>query len=102
MKFDGQCLKQGKVTFTPKNVVNTYIVYEINLWVYTQGGNFTLGNSLFRAVKLTKNIDFDKYEYSGYRIGFHAWESFSLSDGRGFSKNEIIFVVDMNSSEHVK
>ena len=36
-------------------MVNLYIVYEINLWPYNIGTDFTLGNSLFEAVKLTKN-----------------------------------------------
>ena len=31
-----------------------------------------LGNSLFRAVKLTKNSEFHKFDYSGYGIGFDA------------------------------
>ena len=31
VKFDGNCLKQSKVTLTHKQVVNTYIVYETNL-----------------------------------------------------------------------
>ena len=31
IKFDGQCLKQNKVTFNQKTVVNIYIVCEINL-----------------------------------------------------------------------
>ena len=30
--------------------------------------DFTLENCLFGAVKLTKNADIDKYEYSGYGI----------------------------------
>ena len=65
-KFDGSCLKQKKVTFSHKNVVNICIVYEINLWLYTQVDGFILGNSLFGDVKLTKNVDSDKYSYSGY------------------------------------
>ena len=72
IKFDGQCLKQNKVTFTHKNVVNIYIVYEINLWVYKHNDGFTLGNSLFGAVKSTKNTDCDKCKYSVYCIGFNA------------------------------
>ena len=32
VRFFGSCLKQGKITFTYKNIVNIYIVYEINLW----------------------------------------------------------------------
>ena len=30
IKFDGQCLKQDKVTFNHKTIVNIYIVHEIN------------------------------------------------------------------------
>ena len=30
VNFTGSCLKQGKVTFNHKKVVNTYIVYELN------------------------------------------------------------------------
>ena len=60
IKFYGPCLKQDKVTFTGKQVVNIYIVYEINLWAYTQGADFTLESSLFGAANLTKDADFDK------------------------------------------
>ena len=41
-------------------VVNIYIVYEINLWPFTVGKDFILENSLFEAAKFTKNADFDK------------------------------------------
>ena len=34
------------------------------------------GNSLFGAVKLTKNADLDKYRCSGYSIRFDASEVF--------------------------
>ena len=52
------------------------------------------------AVKLTKNVDIDKYRYSGYGIGFYRRESFS-SPGSGFGQNVIIFEPDMSSSVHV-
>ena len=33
VKFDGSCLKQDiKVTFTPKAILNFYIVYKMNIW----------------------------------------------------------------------
>ena len=32
LEFKGSCLKEGKAVFTPKNVVNLYIVYELNKW----------------------------------------------------------------------
>ena len=31
VKFDGNCLKQDKITFTYGKTVNIYIVYEINM-----------------------------------------------------------------------
>ena len=70
------CLKQEKVTFIHKQVVNIDIVYEINLWPFTVGQYFTLRNSLLRAVKLTANADLDKYKYSDYGIRFDASGNF--------------------------
>ena len=63
--------------------------------------DFAFGSSLFEAVKLTTNADPNKYKYSGYGIGFDASGSFSLSDGRYFGKNVIIFEADMNSLKHI-
>ena len=52
--------KQHKITFNNK---------KINL----DQSNFdpTLQNSLFGAVKLTKNSDIEKYKSVGYGIGFN-------------------------------
>ena len=61
-------------------------MYKINLWLFKQSADFTLGNSLFGAVKLTKNADFDKHKYSGCGIGFDTHGLYSLSDGSGFVK----------------
>ena len=55
---------------------------------------------MFGAVKLTKNADIDKYQYSGYRIGFDRKGSFSFPD-IGFGQNVIISGVDMNSSTSI-
>ena len=60
----------------------------------------TLKNCLFGAVTLTKNIDIDKYGYSGYGIGLDRRSSFSFPGGR-FGQNVIIFEVDMSSSAHI-
>ena len=68
VKFDGSCLKQENITSTHKKVVNIYIVDEINLCIFTEATNFTLGNSLFGAVRLTINTDLNKYRYSGHGI----------------------------------
>ena len=51
-------------------MVNLYISYLLNEWSKDLNTDFTLGNCLFGAVKITKNTDPDKYKYSGYGIGF--------------------------------
>ena len=50
VNFDGNCLKQEKVTFTQKQVVNIYIVCYIYLWQFTVVQILTLENLLFGAV----------------------------------------------------
>ena len=45
---------------------------------------------------MAKNVDLDKYVYSGYGIGIDLGLEFSLSAG-SMGKNVIIFGVDMNS-----
>ena len=74
--MDVNYLKQEKVTFAHKQVVNIYT--EI-LWPFTVGQDFTLGNSLFGAFKVAKNANPDEYKYSGYGTGFDASGSFLLS-----------------------
>ena len=52
------------------------------------------------AVRLTKNADIDKYQYSGYGIGFDRKSCFSFP-GDEFGQNVIILGVDMSSSVHI-
>ena len=68
VKFNGDLLKQNKVTCNHGPIVNIYIVYR--LIPTTKDSSVTLQNCLFGAVKLTKNADIDKYKYFGYGIGF--------------------------------
>ena len=60
-----------------------------------------LGNSLFGAVKITKNVDFDQYKYYGYGVEFDINGTFSLSNGIELGKNFIMFGVDMNLLVHI-
>ena len=91
-------LKQEKIFFTPKAVLNFYIVYKIKLWPLNLYAWFTLLNTLFGAVKLSKNAYSDKYYYSGYGTGFDTCGTFSLTDNSEFGKNVIIFKVGNSSS----
>ena len=80
-------------------VENIYIVYELGA-SSSHNNDPTLKHCLLGAVTLTKNADIDKYEYSGYGIGFDRRSSFSFPGG-GFDQNVLIFGVDMSSSAHI-
>ena len=91
IKFKGNCLKQeDKAALTAINVVNLFIVYELDTWSQDLNTEFTLRDCLFEAVKLTKNADTDKYKYGGHGIGFNPQLAFSLPDG-SIGKNVIFF-----------
>ena len=97
--FTKSCLKQPKFTFTHKNIVNIYIVYELAA-SSSNSSDPTLKNCLFGAVTLTKNAGIEKYKYSGYGIGFDRRSSFSFPSGE-FGQNVLIFGADMSSSTHI-
>ena len=75
-------------------MVNIYIVYELRANLNYSG--LTLGNCLFGAVKLTKNDDINKYNYSGYGIEFDGPGNFLFPTNK-FGQNIIIFDVDMST-----
>ena len=75
VKFTGSCLKQPKFTYSHKNIVNNYIVYELGAST-SYDNDPTLKSCLFGAVTLTKKADIEKYGYSGYGIGFDRRSSF--------------------------
>ena len=80
VKFHGSCLKQPKALFDHKTIVNISIVYELGA-SSSNSDDPTLRNCLFDTATLTKNADIDKYEYSGYGIGFDRKSSFSFPVG---------------------
>ena len=99
VKFTGSCLKQPKISYTHKKVVNIYIAYELGA-SSSHIDDPTLKNHLFVVVALPKNADIDKYRYSRYGIGFDRTGSFSFLGG-GYGQNVVIFGADMNSSAHI-
>ena len=100
VKFRGICLKQGSVSFPQENIVNLYTTYELDIQSKDFNTDFTLGNCLFGAVKLTKNADSDKYKCGSYGIGFDSLSEFSWIN-EGVGKNVIIFGVDNSFSVHI-
>ena len=62
-------LKTRQNSFYSKNIVNLYIVNELDLWSEDLDADFNLKIYLFRTVTLTKIADPNKYSYSWYGIG---------------------------------
>ena len=50
LKFEGNCLKQDKVSFVQRNMVNIFIVYELNTWSRYLKADFTFKDCIFGAV----------------------------------------------------
>ena len=99
VKFTRSCLKQDKIIFNHRKVVNIYIVYELGA-SSSNDNDPTLKNCLFGAVTLTKNADIDKYGYSGYGIEFDRRGRFPFPGG-GYGQNVLIFGVDMRFSAFI-
>ena len=101
LRFEGSCLKQRNATpFNPNNVVNLFIIYELDTWSRDLNAKFTLKDCLFGNVKITKNADPDKYSYSGYGNGFGSGSLFSIPNF-DWGKNAVIFRVEISSSVHI-
>ena len=90
-----------------KNVVNIYIVYKLDPLASTRDISFTIQNTLFGAVQITKNTtDNSKNNYKGYGICFDERSEFvhtiteddfaHTTDAR----NVLIFGADMSFSVH--
>ena len=99
INFNGHSLIKNNISI-PKKVTNIYTSYTLTPCLRNLNPDFTLNNCLFGSVMLTKNVDLDKYIYSGYDIGFDSRSEFSFTDG-SMGRNVIIFGADMNSSVHI-
>ena len=99
VKIIGSCLKQPKISYTHGKALNIYIVYDLSA-SNSNDNDPTLTKCLFGAVTLSKIADIDKYEYSGYAIGFDRRSNFSFPGG-GFGQTVLIFGADMSSSAHI-
>ena len=93
VKFPGRCLKQQKISYTPLNIVNIYIVYEFGAST-SYDNDPTLKKCLFGVVTLTKNTDIEK------KTDIERRSSFSFPGG-GFRQHVLILGVYMGSSAHI-
>ena len=96
----GSCSKQDKITCTPGNAFNLFIIFELGTQSLDLDVDFSLKDCLFGAIKLTKNADPDKKCYSGNTIEFDFRYFFSLPNF-DWCKNAIIFGIGNSSPLHV-
>ena len=88
------------------NVINIYVVYKLDPISSTRNTDYTIQNALFGAMKITKNTNSSKNNYTGYGLCFdEGGESGHTVRQGNFdritnAKNVIIFGVDMSSSIH--
>ena len=88
------------------NVINIHVVYKLDPISSTRNTDYTIQNTLFDAMKIIKNTDFSKNNYTGHGLCFDEGGEFGHAVRQGnFDrttnvKNVIIFGVDMSSSIH--
>ena len=88
IEFGRGGLKQDKITYNHKEIVNIYIVYKLESNLKSL--DTTLENCLFGEVVITKHsIHIDKYQLCGYGIGYDSKGRFPHPSG-GFGQNIII------------
>ena len=89
-----------------KNVVNIYIVYELDPLASTRDTTFTIQNALFGAMQITKNADNLKINYKRYGVCFDEGSEFGHTITEGGrthytdARSVLIFGVDMSFSVH--
>ena len=90
-----------------KNVINIYVVYKLDPISSNRNTDYIIQNALFGAMKITKNADYSKNNYTGYGLCFDEGGEFGHTVKQGNfnrttdARNVIIFGVDMSSSVHV-
>ena len=66
-------MKQNITSFNNRYAIILFIVYNLHTRLRDLNMDFTLGDCLFAAIKLTMNADPDKYGYGDCGIGFVNW-----------------------------
>ena len=88
------------------NVINIYVVYKLDPISSARKTDYTIQNVLFGSMKITKNADSSKNNYTAYGLCFDEGGEFGNTvrqgnfDRTANAKNVIIFGVDMSSSIH--
>ena len=105
VSFNGNYFEQDPITIL-NNVTNIYCACKLDPISSTRNTDYTIQNALFGAMKITKNTDSSKNNYTGYGLCFDEGGEFGHTVKQGNfnrttnAKNVIIFGVDMSSSIH--
>ena len=97
IKFDKDSLAVEQNNYATK-IVNAYIVCDVDAWPRNSTNNFKFKNCVFGAASIVKNINKEKWVYSGYGIAFDGAGLWNF--GNDFARNVVIFGVDSSSSSH--
>ena len=102
----GNYFTQNQPLKRNSSAINIYIVYELSPISSTRDTDYTIQNASFGAMKITKNTDSSKNNYTGYGLYFDEGGEFRHTVRQGnfdctaSAKNVIIFGVDMSCSIH--
>ena len=105
VSFSGNYFVQDIVNIS-HNVINIYCVYKLDPIDFSKNNKFTIQNTLFGAIEITKNANTSQYKYKGYGICFDESEEFTQVRKEGnfnhttSARNVIIFGADMSFSKH--
>ena len=100
VKFFGNYVKENKLIYLVKSVVNIYIVYSLYSISNTRNTGYTIQNALFGRVKRTEDpSDSDNNKYVGCGTCFDEGGLFSFGNIVN-GRNVIIFGCDMSFSSH--
>ena len=62
--------QNGVIVKNKSDVINIYVVYKLDPISSTRNTDYTIQNALFGAMKITKNTDSSKNNYTGYGLCF--------------------------------
>ena len=103
--LQGNHFQQNKVLLpNNNNVINIYGVYKLDPISSTRNTDYTIQNALFGAMKITKNTNSSKNNYTGYGLSSDEGNEFGHTVKQGnFNRttnaiNVIIFGVDTSFS----
>ena len=98
MKIEGNLIKENKVSFTYKKVVDLFIAYELDIWSRDLNAEFTFKNLFIWSCWVEDNAYLESYSFSGHGDRFDSRSRFSVFND--WVKNVIIFDVEDSSSAH--